>query len=112
MGIRPVFRFLLLLLALAVVGGYATAWASREACIDATWHELAPRRLLSHPLGEMERPLARDDLEARVIAPFRVEVSYLVPNGLESTVYARHYATLPWKRTLVSSEEHRINSAL
>ena len=110
MGVRTIVRFLLVLIVLALGAGYVTAWASREACIDATWHELGPRRVIAHPLGEMERPLARSDLEARVTAPFRVEVSYLVPDGLESTVFARDYATLPWKRTLLSSEAHPIKA--
>ena len=112
MGVRLVIRVLLLLLVLAIAAGYATAWASRDACIDSTWQELEPQRLSSHPVGEIERPLSRSDIEARVVAPFRVEVSYLVPKGLESTVYARRYETLPWKHSLLSSEQHRINSAL
>ena len=110
MGARGFIRLLLLVIVLAIAGGYATAWASREACLDDAWRELAPLKVISHPHGEMERPLARDDLEARVVAPFRVEVTWLVPDGIESTVYARKYQALPWKRRLLSSESHPIEA--
>jgi hypothetical protein len=110
MGVRGFVRLLLLLIVLLLAGGYATAWASREACLDDAWREVAPLKVISRPHGQMERPLARGDLEARVTAPFRVEVSWLVPDGIESTVYAREYATLPWKHRLLSSESHPIKA--
>jgi len=45
-----------------------------------------------------------------VVGPFRVEVSYLVLDGLQSTVYARRYEALPWERKKVSEESHRIEA--
>jgi len=110
MGVRGFVGLLLLLIVVALASGYATAWASREACLDDAWQELAPQKVISHPHGQMERPLARSDLEARVTAPFRVEVTWLVPDGIESTVYARNYRTLPWKHRLVSRESHPIQA--
>ena len=110
MGLRGFIRLILLLIVLALAGGYASAFASRQACIDDAWREVAPLKVISHPHGQMERPLARSDLEARVTAPFRVEVSWLVPDGIESTVYARKYETLPWKHRLLSSESHPIKA--
>jgi hypothetical protein len=37
-------------------------------------------------------------------------VSYLVLDGLQSTVYARRYEALPWERKKVSEESHRIEA--
>jgi len=110
MGVRGLVRLLLLLIVLALAAGYASAWASREACLDDAWREGGPQKVIAHPHGQMERPLARSDMEARVTAPFRVEVTWLVPDGIESTVYARKYETLPWKHRLVSREAHPIEA--
>jgi len=110
MGARGFVRLLLLLIVLALAGGYVTAYASRQACIDDVWRDLGPQRLVAHPHGEMARPLARSDLDARVTAPFRVEVSWLIPEGIEATVYARKYEALPWKRRELSRQSHPIKA--
>jgi hypothetical protein len=110
MGVRPIVRLTLLLVLLVLAGGYATAFLSRDACIDQAWSELAPLGIRGHALGGSDRPLLKSDLEARVVGPFRVEVSYLVLDGLQSTVYARRYEALPWERKKVSEESHRIEA--
>ncbi|UHQ18733.1 hypothetical protein LVB87_11105 [Lysobacter sp. KIS68-7] len=110
MGVRSIIRLFLFLIVLAIAGGYATAFFSRSACIDDAWGDLAPRGIRGHALGGTDRPLAKSDLEARVVGPFRVEVSYLVLDGLQSTVYARRYEALPWKRQKLSEEAHRIEA--
>jgi hypothetical protein len=110
MGARPIIRLTLLLVLLVLAGGYATAFLMLDACIDDAWSDLAPRGIHGHALGGSDRPLLKSDLEARVAGPFRVEVSYLVLDGLQSTVYARRYQALPWARKKVSEESHRIDA--
>jgi len=41
MGVRPIVRLTLLLVLLVLAGGYATAFLSRDACVDDAWSELA-----------------------------------------------------------------------
>jgi len=110
MGVRSIIRLALFLIVVGLAGGYATAFLSRNACIDDAWGDLAPRGIHGHALGGTDRPLAKSDLEARVVGPFRVEVSYLVLDGLQSTVYARRYEALPWKRKQLSEQSHRIDA--
>jgi hypothetical protein len=110
MGARQSFYGFIVFVLVIVAGGYATAWASRDACIDEAWRELAPQHIVGHRLGGTNQPLSRRDIEARVAGPFRVEVSYLVPNGLEGTLYVRNYRALPWKRSLRGQAAHRIEA--
>jgi hypothetical protein len=110
MGARSFVYGLVLLVLAVVAAGYATAWFQREPCIDATWADITARGVVGHRLGGIDEAIKRTDIEARVIWPYRVEVSYLVPEGLEGTVHVRDYTVLPWKRTLRAQAEHRFES--
>ena len=110
MGARSLVYGTVLLVLAVIAVGYATAWVQRDPCIDATWADVAAQGVVGHRLGGTDEAITRKDIEARVKWPFRVEVSYLVPEGLEGTVYVREYTVLPWKRTLSGQRANRFES--
>jgi hypothetical protein len=105
---RTLVRIGLLVAVGYVAIGYASAYAQLEPVRDDAWAVLSTQHIVGHRLGAMNAPLKHDDLEARIAGPFLVEVNYLVPQGVEGTLFVRKYFVLPWKRTLRGTEEHRI----
>lgn len=105
---RTLVRATLLVAVGLVAVGYASAYAQREPCRDAVWSDVAARGVVARRLGTTATPLRRDALEARIAGPFLVEVSYLVPQGLEGTLHVRTFLVLPWERRLRGERSHRI----
>lgn len=108
MSARLLVRASLLLVVGLVAVGYASAYAQREPCRDAVWADVAAQRLVGRRLGTTDSPLRREDLEVRVVGPYLVEVSYLVPQGLEGTLHVREFVALPWERRVRGEQAHRI----
>lgn len=106
--LAPALRAALLGLAGLVAIGYASAYAQREACRDLVWSDVAAQRIVARRLGTTGAPLRRDDIEVRIAGPFLVEVSYLVPQGLEGTLHVSKFVALPWERRLRGTQSHRI----
>lgn len=105
---RTLVRGTLLGLVGLVAIGYASAYAQREPCRDAVWSQVDAQRVVARRLGTTGTPLRRDDIEVRIAGPYLVEVSYLVPEGLEGTLHVSRFLALPWDRRLRDTQSHRI----
>lgn len=108
MSARLLVRASLLLVVGLVAVGYASAYAQREPCRDAVWSDVSARHVVARRLGTTGTPLRRDDIEVRIAGPFLVEVTYLVPEGLEGTLHVNRFVALPWDRRLRDTRSHRI----
>lgn len=108
MSPRTLVRASLIGIAGLVAVGYASAYAQREPCRDAVWSDVAAKRIVGRRLGATDALLRREDIEARIAGPFVVEVSFLVPQGLEGTLHVRRFVVLPWERRLQGEKAHRI----
>lgn len=105
---RTLVRGTLLGIVVLVAVGYASAYAQREPCRDMVWSDVSARHVVARRLGTTGTPLGRDDIEVRIAGPFLVEVSYLVPEGLEGTLHVNRFLALPWDRRLRDTQSHRI----
>ena len=93
--------FALLLPAAALAGGYLNAWAALDACADQAYREGRERE--GHDMKLRPLPLRRDRVSARIVAPFVVEASYLLPRGLHGTVYSRTYFVFAGHRRVLEA---------
>jgi hypothetical protein len=80
--------------------GYAMAWVSLTWCADETYRTVSMRNIREHDFPVLDR----DDVSARVVGPFLVEVSYLVRQELHGSVHYVRYWAFPWGRSEPSPE--------
>lgn len=79
--------------------GYAMAWVSLTWCADETYRKVSMQNVRD---GDFPL-LQRNDVSARVVGPFLVEVSYLTHEDIHGSVHYVRYWAFPWGRSEPSS---------
>ena len=74
--------------------GYGSAVASRNSCLDETHQDLERRNVVGTDMAGNRIPILRKDLSAKVVGPFVVEVSYLVPGDFHGSMHYDRYVVL------------------
>lgn len=94
--------FALFLPAAVLVAGYLNAWAATGACADEAYRE--GRGRAGHDMKRRPLPLRREQVSTRIVAPFVVEASYLLPADLHGVVYTRMYLVFGDRLRLLDSD--------
>lgn len=91
--------------AATLAAGYLNAWASLDACAEDAYREGRGRK--GYDMRGRSLQLSRADVSARIVAPFVVEASYLLPRDLHGTGYSRTYLVVGGHLRLLGSDEVR-----
>ncbi|UZW59619.1 hypothetical protein [Lysobacter enzymogenes] len=92
----------LFLPAAVLAAGYLNAWAMAGACADEAYRE--GRGRAGYDMKRRPLPLRREHVSARIVAPFVVEASYLLPADLHGVVYTRTYLVFGDRLRLLDSD--------
>jgi hypothetical protein len=76
--------------------GYGSAWLWAPQCRAEIAQELTRRPVFGRNFGGGRVRVTPADVSSRVVGPFQVETSYMVPADLHGVVHIQRFRVLPW----------------